>query len=137
MGGPGALKAHPVAYFSAEFGLHESLPIYSGGLGILAGDHLKGASDLGVPLVGVGLFYARGYFRQFLDKTAGSRNSMGRPSPSCCPCPGSWTRKAALTVTVETRHEAIHAAIWRAEVGAAAWCCWTRTSRPTARACAI
>jgi glycogen phosphorylase len=56
-----------VAYFSAEFGLDESLPIYSGGLGILAGDHLKAASELGVPLVGVGLFYRRGYFRQRLD----------------------------------------------------------------------
>ena len=56
-----------VAYFSAEFGLDESLPVYSGGLGILAGDHLKAASELGVPLVGVGLFYRRGYFRQRLD----------------------------------------------------------------------
>jgi glycogen phosphorylase len=56
-----------VAYFSAEFGLDESLPTYSGGLGILAGDHLKSASELGVPLVGVGLFYSRGYFRQRLE----------------------------------------------------------------------
>jgi glycogen phosphorylase len=56
-----------VAYFSAEFGLDESLPVYSGGLGILAGDHLKAASELGVPLVAVGLFYRRGYFRQRLD----------------------------------------------------------------------
>ena len=61
------LGARPVAYFSAEFGLHESMPIYSGGLGILAGDHLKSASDLGIPLVGVGLFYDQGYFRQRLD----------------------------------------------------------------------
>ncbi|HEX6121575.1 MAG TPA: DUF3417 domain-containing protein, partial [Ktedonobacterales bacterium] len=63
-------QAHPeakgktIAYFSAEFGLHESLPIYSGGLGILAGDHCKEASDLGVPLVGVGFLYPQGYFRQ-------------------------------------------------------------------------
>lgn len=56
----------PVAYFCAEFGLHNSVPIYSGGLGILAGDHLKAASDLGVPLVGVGLFYTKGYFDQRL-----------------------------------------------------------------------
>ena len=56
-----------VAYFSAEFGIHESLPIYSGGLGILAGDHLKSASDLGIPLVGVGLLYQNGYFRQYLN----------------------------------------------------------------------
>ena len=57
-----------VAYFSAEFGLDESLPIYSGGLGVLAGDYLKAASELGVPLVGIGLFYRRGYFRQQLDE---------------------------------------------------------------------
>src|SRR5437899_1637308 len=57
-----------VAYFSAEFGVHESLPIYSGGLGILAGDHLKSASDLGIPLVSVGLFYGQGYFQQHLDE---------------------------------------------------------------------
>ena len=63
----GVLWARPVAYFSAEFGLHESLPIYSGGLGILAGDHIKSASDLGIPLVGVGLYYDQGYFRQRLD----------------------------------------------------------------------
>ena len=56
-----------VAYFSAEFGLHESLPIYSGGLGILAGDHLKSASELGIPLVGVGLLYRNGYFQQYLS----------------------------------------------------------------------
>ena len=61
------LWARPVAYFSAEFGLHESLPIYSGGLGVLAGDHIKSASDLGIPLVGVGLYYDQGYFRQRLD----------------------------------------------------------------------
>ena len=60
---------HPVAYFSAEFGLHESLPLYSGGLGILAGDHLKSASDLGLPLVGVGLRYRQGYFQQSLDRS--------------------------------------------------------------------
>jgi len=58
--------SHPVAYFCAEFGLHNSVPIYSGGLGILAGDHLKASSDLGVPLVGVGLFYIKGYFDQRL-----------------------------------------------------------------------
>jgi starch phosphorylase len=57
-----------VGYFSAEFGLDESLPVYSGGLGVLAGDHLKAASELGVPLVGMGLFYRRGYFRQRLDE---------------------------------------------------------------------
>jgi len=59
-----------VAYFSCEFGLDESLPIYSGGLGVLSGDHLKSASDLGVPLVAVGLFYRNGYFRQTRARTS-------------------------------------------------------------------
>ena len=63
----GVLRPHPVAYFSAEFGVHESLPVYSGGLGVLAGDHIKSASDLDIPLVGIGLFYGQGYFRQRLD----------------------------------------------------------------------
>ncbi len=62
-----ALDRHRIAYFSAEFGLHESVPIYSGGLGLLAGDHLKSASDLGLPLTGVGLMYREGYFRQYLN----------------------------------------------------------------------
>lgn len=61
------LARQPIAYFCAEFGLHESVPIYSGGLGVLAGDHCKAASDLGVPLIGVGLLYARGYFDQRVD----------------------------------------------------------------------
>ncbi|MBI2807469.1 MAG: alpha-glucan family phosphorylase [Planctomycetes bacterium] len=60
-------QRYRMAYFSAEFGLHDSVPIYSGGLGLLAGDHLKSASDLGLPLVGVGLMYREGYFRQYLN----------------------------------------------------------------------
>ncbi|MBV9746599.1 MAG: DUF3417 domain-containing protein, partial [Acidobacteriia bacterium] len=63
----GILRPRPVAYFSAEFGIHESIPVYSGGLGVLAGDHIKSASDLDIPLVGIGLFYGQGYFRQYLD----------------------------------------------------------------------
>ncbi|NIV28819.1 MAG: DUF3417 domain-containing protein, partial [Anaerolineae bacterium] len=64
-----------VAYFSAEFGLAESLPIYSGGLGVLAGDYLKSASDLGVPMVGVGLLYQQGYFRQYLTSDGWQQES--------------------------------------------------------------
>ncbi len=64
-----------VAYFSAEFGLTEVLPIYAGGLGVLAGDHLKSSSDLALPLAGVGLFYGRGYFRQSIDPVEGQRES--------------------------------------------------------------
>ena len=63
----GVLGSKPVAYFSAEFGMHESVPIYSGGLGVLSGDHMKSASGLGVPLIAIGLFYDQGYFKQHLD----------------------------------------------------------------------
>src|SRR5438552_14248001 len=65
----GVLRPRPVAYFSAAFGLHESIPVYSGGLGVLAGDHIKSASDLDIPLIGIGLFYGQGYFRQRLDRS--------------------------------------------------------------------
>jgi glycogen phosphorylase len=61
-------REHPVAYFCAEYGVHNSLPLYSGGLGILAGDHLKSASDLRLPLVAIGLLYRYGYFRQQLRR---------------------------------------------------------------------
>ena len=63
----GVLGSKPVAYFSLEFGVHEAVPIYSGGLGVLSGDHIKSASGLGVPLVAIGLFYDQGYFKQHLD----------------------------------------------------------------------
>ena len=65
--GKSPLGASTIAYFSMEFGVHESVPVYSGGLGVLAGDHLKSASDLGLPLVGVGVAFSQGYFRQSLD----------------------------------------------------------------------
>ncbi len=65
---PEITHQNPVAYFCAEFGIHHSLPLYSGGLGILAGDHLKSASDLGLPLVAIGLLYHHGYFRQRLRR---------------------------------------------------------------------
>ena len=77
----GALHARPVAYFSAEFGLHESLPTYAGGLGVLAGDHLKSASDLGVPIIAVGLFYAKGYFTQRLDASGWQKRGLPRLGP--------------------------------------------------------
>src|SRR6266446_931653 len=62
-----SLRARPVAYFSAEFGFHETLPIAAGGLGMLAGDHTKSASDLGLGFVGISLFYREGYFQQAID----------------------------------------------------------------------
>jgi starch phosphorylase len=81
----GNLHKRPVVYFSAEFGLHESLPIYSGGLGMLAGDHLKSASDLGVPLIGIGLLYQQGYFSQRLNPMDGRRRTTLVWTSKTCP----------------------------------------------------
>ena len=72
------LAQNPIAYFSMEFGLHETLPIYSGGLGVLAGDHLKEASDLGLPLTGVGFMYAQGYFSQRIGED-GWQEALNNP----------------------------------------------------------
>src|SRR3954469_4784920 len=80
-----SLRSRPVAYFSAEFGLHESLPIYSGGLGVLAGDHLKSASDLGIPLIGIGLLYDQGYFRQTLDADGWQQEHYLNANPDVLP----------------------------------------------------
>src|SRR6478735_12522154 len=77
-----------IAYFSMEFGIEESLPIYSGGLGVLAGDHLKAAADLGVPLVGVGLLYRGGYFRPSVDESGRQTETYERVHPvaTCLVC---------------------------------------------------
>src|SRR3989441_3745166 len=80
-----AFADRPVAYFCAEFGLHSSVPIYSGGLGILAGDHCKAASDLGVPLVGVGLSYMKGYFDQRLRADGWQEDSDDHVDPNLTP----------------------------------------------------
>ncbi len=114
----GVLKARPVAYFSAEFGVHESLPIYSGGLGILAGDHIKSASDLGVPLVGVGLFYAQGYFRQRLDLAGWQHEDYLDVDTRQLPLELLIGRdNRPVTVAVETRGATISARVWKALVG--------------------
>lgn len=112
------LRARPVAYFSAEFGLHESLPIYSGGLGVLAGDHLKSASDLGIPLIGVGLLYAQGYFRQALDANGWQQESYLNADVEVLPIE-SVTRPDGqpLEIAVETTTGSLHARVWRVEVG--------------------
>ncbi len=115
---PQISRDRPIAYFCAEFGIHESLPIYSGGLGILAGDHLKSASDLGVPLVGIGLLYRQGYFRQRLSRNGWQedyyvdnlfhqmpqeliKNDRGEP----------------LTFELATRQRIVKVQIWRVQVG--------------------
>ena len=114
----GILRPRPVAYFSAEFGLHESLPVYSGGLGILAGDHIKSASDLGIPLVGIGLFYGQGYFRQRLDRNGWQQEEYLQTDVSQMPMePAIGTRGEPVTVQIETRSGAIRAKVWRLKVG--------------------
>lgn len=114
----GALGARPVAYFSAEFGLHESLPIYSGGLGILAGDHLKSASDLGIPLVGIGLFYSQGYFHQWLDPDGWQHEDyidVEMPKLPIEPVLGAEGRRLVIRIATRTGH--LSAWVWKLAVG--------------------
>ncbi|MCZ8522781.1 MULTISPECIES: alpha-glucan family phosphorylase [Paenibacillus] len=115
-----------IAYFSAEFGFHESLPIYSGGLGVLAGDHCKSASDLGVPLAGVGLLYKKGYFNQKLDASGAQFTESvaydfdklpiipalvpGEPSAE-----GPSTEELYLTVPIADRD--VRLKVWQVQVG--------------------
>ena len=108
----------PVAYFSAEFGVHESLPVYSGGLGILAGDHLKSASDLGVPLVGVGILYAQGYFRQRLDAEGRQQEAYESLEPESRPVvPALDAEGREVLVSVELPGREVFLKVWKAEVG--------------------
>ena len=106
-----------IAYFSAEFGLDESLPVYSGGLGVLAGDHLKAASELGVPLVGVGLFYRRGYFRQRLDE--GDRQTERFPRNDTSRLPLTLVPMAPVVELADRDGNLapIRIGVWRAQVG--------------------
>ena len=114
----GNLCSRPVAYFSAEFGLHESLPIYSGGLGILAGDHLKSASDLGVPLIGIGLLYHQGYFMQRLTKEGWQEEEYVDLDIKQLPFePLKQTDGQPLIIRVDTREGFILAGIWQLQVG--------------------
>jgi starch phosphorylase len=113
-GGPADLL---VAYFSAEFGLDESLPVYSGGLGVLAGDDLKAASELGVPLVGIGLFYRRGYFRQRLDENDRQVERYPRNDPSRLPL-----ELVPMASVVELADDSgnlvpVRLGVWRVRVG--------------------
>ncbi|MGH9139329.1 MAG: alpha-glucan family phosphorylase [Acidimicrobiales bacterium] len=102
-----------VAYFSPEFGIAEALPQYSGGLGVLAGDHLKAASDMGVPLVGVGLFYQHGYFRQALNIEGWQQEVY----PDLDGYGMATTLCDGVTVTVDLAGRPCTARIWRADVG--------------------
>jgi len=111
MKGPSPLGL--VGYFSPEFGISEALPQYSGGLGVLAGDHLKASSDLGVPLVGVGLFYRHGYFRQSLSHDGWQQERY----PDLDPYAMALTLVDGARVTVDLAGRTLHAQVWRADIG--------------------
>ncbi len=114
----GLLGHNPVAYYSAEFGIHESLPNYSGGLGVLAGDHLKSASDLGIPLVAVGLFYQEGYFSQQIDETGWQREIYPYVHNTRLAVKEALSPSGQkVVVKVETRKGSIYAQVWQADVG--------------------
>jgi glycogen phosphorylase len=108
----------PVAYFCAEYGIHHSLPLYSGGLGILAGDHLKSASDINLPLVAVGLLYRYGYFRQRLTREGWQEEHYGETHPDELPIE-RVTDKAGEPAYVEVlmRDRVVKAQAWRVSVG--------------------
>lgn len=107
-----------VAYFCAEYGLHESLPIYSGGLGILAGDHCKAASDLGLPFVAVGLLYRQGYFTQVIDGR-GQQQAVYRPHliEDLPVTPALNGDGEPVRVTVQLPGRDVSLQVWRAKVG--------------------
>jgi starch phosphorylase len=101
-----------IAYFSPEFGVAEDLPQYSGGLGVLAGDHLKGAADMGLPLVGVGLFYDHGYFHQKLDEHGWQQEEFPALDPATLPVSPVDAR-----VRLELAGAQVEAEVWRYDVG--------------------
>jgi starch phosphorylase len=108
----------PIAYFCAEYGLHESLGIYSGGLGVLAGDHMKTASDMALPLVGVGLLYRNGYFRQTIDADGHQEHRYPDYDPSRLPITRALGREGdPLTITVELPGRDVKVDVWTVQVG--------------------
>ncbi len=107
-----------VAYFSMEFGIHESLPFFSGGLGVLAGDHLKAASDLKIPMVAVGLLYRRGYFRQYLDHEGWQQEDY--PETDIFHLPVNRAKDSEgreVVVSVQGPRGPVHAQVWVVKVG--------------------
>jgi starch phosphorylase len=111
-------KETSIGYFCAEFGLHESLPIYSGGLGLLAGDHLKAASGLGVPLAGVGLFYYNGYFRQYLNAEGWQQEFQQGNDFYNLPCSLERDKNGKpILINVDLPGRKVFAQIWAVQVG--------------------
>jgi glycogen phosphorylase len=115
--GAGAAIKRPIAYFSAEFGFHESIPNYSGGLGILAGDHCKSASDLGLNFVAVGLLYRHGYFRQEIDKDGAQQAISLNQNFHHLPIREVQRDGANLLVSVRILDREVFAKIWQLHVG--------------------
>lgn len=114
----GVLGSKPVAYFSAEFGIHESVPIYSGGLGVLSGDHIKSASGLGIPLIAIGLFYDQGYFKQQLDIDGYQQEEYLDTKVENLPMEPALDKQGKpLTVSIDTRDGQLLAKVWLMHVG--------------------
>lgn len=112
------LKDSTIAYFSAEFGLHRSVPLYSGGLGILAGDHLKEASDLGIPLVAVGFMYSQAYFRQVVDANGWQEAVYDSVDPMMMPIELARTPSGDLAkIQVQLGNHDVTCVIWQIQVG--------------------
>ncbi|MDA0802327.1 MAG: alpha-glucan family phosphorylase [Planctomycetota bacterium] len=106
------IAGHSVAYYCSEYALHESLAQYAGGLGVLAGDHLKQASDLGMPLCAVGLLYGHGYYRQELDEVGRTRVSLPRIDRSTLPI-----EPTGVVIACPIGRRQVHAQVWRIRVG--------------------
>ncbi|MGA2584223.1 MAG: alpha-glucan family phosphorylase [Tepidisphaeraceae bacterium] len=116
--GPDGKTPFLAAYFSAEFGIHESLPVYSGGLGILAGDHLKSASEIALPLVGVGLLYRNGYFQQYLSADGWQQEAYPELDFYNLPIePMKYTDGSPVQVRVDLPENAVFCKVWRSNVG--------------------
>ncbi len=115
---PAASLPGPIAYFCAEYGIHESMQIYSGGLGILAGDHCKSASDGAMPFVAVGLLYRRGYFRQQIDADGHQEHAQPDLDPAELPLRRARGRDGSpLQVSVDFPGRKVQAAVWVAQIG--------------------
>src|SRR6516225_2501606 len=116
--GAGGVEGLQIAYFSAEFGIHESIPVYSGGLGVLSGDHLKSASDLGLPLVGIGLMYREGYFRQYLTVDGWQQERYPENDFFNLPLIPETNRDSSpLTIRIPFPGRELQVRVWRIQVG--------------------
>ena len=112
------MQNHPIAYFSTEFGLHETLPFYAGGLGVLSGDHLKEASDLDFPLVSIGFLYTEGYFKQRITEDGWQEAEYTSLQFSDLPVlPVIDNQGEPLIVSVEFAGRTVHARLWKVQIG--------------------